>query len=175
ALGQLGEFGQSRRPHQLDELGTPTHLTATSNPEELSKPGRPSKPSQPGESNGEVLARRTRHVVTEIARVTDAVAALKAGDLAELGRLFDTSHTSLRDDFEVSCAELDVSVDAARSAGALGARMTGGGFGGSSIALIPATSVEKVSGVIRAAFAESGFREPTSFAVTAGPPARRDA
>ena len=76
--------------------------------------------------------------MTEIDRVRSAVAALRAGDLAELGRLFDASHSSLRDDYEVSCAELDVSVEAARAAGALGARMTGGGFGGSSIALVPA-------------------------------------
>ncbi|MGL5930156.1 MAG: galactokinase [Dermatophilaceae bacterium] len=122
----------------------------------------------------EELVRRTRHVVTEIARVTDAVAALRAGDLVGLGRLFDASHASLRDDFEVSCAELDVSVDVARAAGALGARMTGGGFGGSSIALVPEASVEEVSAVIRDAFAEHGFGEPASFAVTAGPPARRE-
>ncbi|MGL4176548.1 MAG: galactokinase [Dermatophilaceae bacterium] len=128
-----------------------------------------------GRLDDEELVRRTRHVVTEIARVTQAVAALRAGDLPGLGRLFDASHTSLRDDFEVSCAELDVSVDAARAAGALGARMTGGGFGGSSIALVPEASVEEVSAVIRDAFAEHGFGEPVSFAVTAGPPARRDA
>ncbi|MGL5817408.1 MAG: galactokinase [Phycicoccus sp.] len=128
-----------------------------------------------GRLGDDELVRRTRHVVTEIARVTDAVTALRAGDLAELGRLFDASHSSLRDDFEVSCAELDVSVDAARSAGALGARMTGGGFGGSSIALVPESSVDEVSGVIRRAFTEHGFGEPVSFAATAGPPAGRDA
>ena len=89
-----------------------------------------------------MLRRRTRHVVTEIERVRATVAALHAGDLAEVGRLFDTSHASLRDDYEVSCAELDVSVEAARGAGALGARMTGGGFGGSSIALLPAAAVD---------------------------------
>jgi galactokinase len=81
----------------------------------------------------------------------------------------------LRDDYEVSCAELDVSVDAARSAGALGARMTGGGFGGSSIALLEAGAVEEATGAIRSAFSAQGWRAPRSFAVVAGSAARRDA
>ena len=123
----------------------------------------------------DVLRRRARHVVTEIARVRAAVKALRANDLTELGRLFDASHASLRDDYEVSCDELDVSVEAARSAGALGARMTGGGFGGSSIALLPADAVEGATRTIAEAFAERGWREPVSFAVTAGDAARRDA
>jgi galactokinase len=123
----------------------------------------------------DVLRRRARHVVTEIARVQATVAALRGGDLAEVGRLFDESHTSLRDDYEVSCAELDVSVQAARSAGALGARMTGGGFGGSSIALLPADAVDTAVAAIAQAFAERGWRAPASFAVTAGDSAHRDA
>ncbi|MFL6166741.1 MAG: galactokinase [Ornithinibacter sp.] len=123
----------------------------------------------------DVLRRRARHVVTEIARVRAAVEALRAGDLVEVGRLFDASHASLRDDYEVSCDELDVSVEAARSAGALGARMTGGGFGGSSIALVPADAVEAATREIAEAFAERGWHEPVSFAVTAGAAARRDA
>ncbi|HEX4977671.1 MAG TPA: galactokinase, partial [Nocardioides sp.] len=81
----------------------------------------------------ETLVRRTRHVVTENARVVAAVAALEAGDLAALGPLFDASHASLRDDFSVSCEELDVACAVAVETGALGARMTGGGFGGSAI------------------------------------------
>ena len=123
----------------------------------------------------DVLRRRARHVVTEIARVQAAVAALRQHDLVEVGRLFDASHASLRDDYEVSCAELDVSVEAARSAGALGARMTGGGFGGSSIALLPADAVADAERAIAAAFAERGWRAPASFAVTAGDSAHRDA
>ena len=123
----------------------------------------------------DVLRRRARHVVTEIARVQAAVAALRGGDLAEVGRLFDESHTSLRDDYEVSCAELDVSVEAARSAGAFGARMTGGGFGGSSIALLPADAVDTAVAAIAQAFAQRGWRAPASFAVTAGDSAHRDA
>ena len=123
----------------------------------------------------DVLRRRARHVVTEIARGQAAVAALRQHDLVEVGRLFDASHASLRDDYEVSCAELDVSVEAARSAGALGARMTGGGFGGSSIALLPADAVADAERAIAAAFAERGWRAPASFAVTAGDSAHRDA
>ena len=123
----------------------------------------------------EVVRRRARHVVTEIARVREAVAALRARDLTALGRLFDASHASLRDDYEVSCEELDASVAAARSAGALGARMTGGGFGGSSIALLPEAVVDGAQAAIQDAFAARGWRAPRSFVVTAGPAARRDA
>ena len=122
----------------------------------------------------DVLRRRARHVVTEIDRVRSAVAALREGDLAEVGRLFDASHSSLRDDYEVSCAELDVSVDAARAAGALGARMTGGGFGGSSIALVQVGGVDEARHGILEAFAERAWTEPRSFVVTAGDAARRD-
>ncbi len=118
---------------------------------------------------------RVRHVVTEIDRVGRAAAALEAGDLAQVGRLFDASHASLRDAYEVSCAELDVATETARAQGALGARMTGGGFGGSCIALVPAGSVEAVSVAIAAAFEERGFAPPASFAVVASGSARRDA
>jgi galactokinase len=123
----------------------------------------------------DVLRRRTRHVVTEIARVRATVAALRDGDLRAVGQLFDGSHASLRDDYEVSCAELDVSVAAARDAGALGARMTGGGFGGSSIALLREDAVDGAERTITGAFAERGWREPRCFVVTAGAAARRDA
>ncbi len=122
----------------------------------------------------DVLRRRARHVVTEIARVRSAVVALRGGDLGEVGRLFDASHSSLRDDYEVSCAELDVSVDAARATGALGARMTGGGFGGSSIALVQVDGVDEARHGILDAVAERGWTEPRSFVVTAGDAARRD-
>ncbi|WP_371814053.1 galactokinase [Phycicoccus sp. HDW14] len=120
------------------------------------------------------LRSRTRHVVNEIARVSATVAALRAGDLEEVGRLFRASHASLRDDYEVSCEELDVSVEAAEGAGALGARMTGGGFGGSSVALLPEGSVEAARDAVTAAFAARGWREPQCFVVTAGGPAARD-
>ena len=90
-----------------------------------------------------MLRRRVRHVVTEIARVVDAVDRAAGRRWPELGPLLTASHASLRDDYEVTCAELDVAVDAARDAGALGARMTGGGFGGCAIALVPDAAVDR--------------------------------
>jgi galactokinase len=120
------------------------------------------------------VRRRVRHVVTEIERVTLAVTALEAGDLDEVGRLFDASHASLRDDYEVSCDELDVATAPARSHGALGARMTGGGFGGSCIAVVRASDAESVTAAIADAFAAEGFTAPVSFTVTASGPADRD-
>ena len=116
--------------------------------------------------------KRVRHVVTEIARVEEFVALLEAGRVDEVGPLMDASHASLRDDYEVSCEELDVAVAAAREAGALGARMTGGGFGGSAIALVPATATPAVADAVSAAFAAEGFAAPAFLAATAGPPAR---
>jgi galactokinase len=91
----------------------------------------------PGAALPEHLARRRRHVLSENARVDAAVRALASGDLGALGRLLDESHASLRDDFEVSWPEADRAVEAARDAGALGARMLGGGFGGAILALFP--------------------------------------
>jgi len=105
--------------------------------------------------------RRVRHVVTETSRVAAAVAALEQADFEAFGRLFDASHASLRDDYEVSCAELDLAVEAAREAGALGARMTGGGFGGSALALIRADDVGAVTTAVDAAYAAAGFQAPT--------------
>jgi galactokinase len=106
---------------------------------------------------------RARHAVTEIARVMDAVEALKASDFTTLGQLINASHISLRDDYTVSCPELDVTVDAALAAGAIGSRMVGGGFGGSAIALIDATTIESVKDAIRKAFADRGFKAPRFF------------
>jgi galactokinase len=108
----------------------------------------------------ERVRRRATHIVTEIVRVTDTVTAIAADDWAEVGRLFATSHASMRDDFEISCPELDLSVDTAVEAGAIGARMTGGGFGGSSIALVPTERVDAVIRAIDTAFAAAGFRAP---------------
>jgi galactokinase len=122
----------------------------------------------------DVSRARVRHVVTEIQRVRDCVEALRHGDFGEVGRLFVASHSSLRDDYEVSCRELDLVVDTALRSGALGARMTGGGFGGSAIALVPADQAESIGRRIVAAFAAEGLDAPQPFAATAGPPARRD-
>jgi galactokinase len=123
---------------------------------------------------GRVVRQRVRHVVTEIDRVDRAVEALRADDLDTLGSLLTASHLSLRDDYEVSCAELDTAVEAALAAGALGARMTGGGFGGSAIALVRSEASDAVASAVRTAFAERGFSEPVSFPVRASSPARRD-
>jgi galactokinase len=108
----------------------------------------------------DVLRRRARHVVTENARVLEAVAALEAGDWAGLGAAMTASHVSLRDDYEVSCAELDVAVDAALAVGAAGARMTGGGFGGCAVALVPAGDADALRGAVAGAYAERGWAAP---------------
>ena len=111
------------------------------------------------------LRRRARHVVTEIGRVPEVVAAVEASDWAALGPLFGASHASMRDDFAISCDELDVAVGAAVEAGALAARMTGGGFGGSSVALVPQERVDAVARAIDVAFASAGFRGPAHLRV----------
>ena len=111
----------------------------------------------------EVEYLRARHAVTEIARVKDAVAALKASDFTTLGRLINESHISLRDDYTVSCPELDAAVDASLEAGALGSRMVGGGFGGSAIALIKADRIESVKEAIKKSYAAKGFKAPRFF------------
>ena len=121
-----------------------------------------------------VIRARTRHVVTEIERVRQTVALLRADRLSDVGPLFNASHASMRDDFEISCAELDVAVGVATAHGALGARMTGGGFGGSAIALVPAEHTAAVTQAVTQAFADKGFGTPDCFTVTAGGPARRD-
>ncbi len=119
-------------------------------------------------------ARRVRHVVTEIARVQRTVDLVDAGDLAGVGPLLDASHASLRDDYEVSCLELDVACAAALGAGALGARMTGGGFGGSAIALVRADDTEQVARAVVAAFAERHLAAPAFLRAVPSAPAQRD-
>jgi galactokinase len=115
---------------------------------------------------GEPGLRRARHVVSENARVLEAVELLRAGALGRLGPLLAASHASLRDDFEVSCPELDTAVEAAVSSGAVGARMTGAGFGGSALALVPEDLIELVTGSVRGAFAGAGFGAPEVLAVS---------
>jgi len=124
--------------------------------------------------SGNRIRARARHVVTEIERVRQTVAFLRAGSLPDVGSLFNASHASMRDDFEISCAELDVAVEAATTHGALGARMTGGGFGGSAIALVPTGRTAEVTSAVIKAFADKGFGTPDCFAVTAEAPARRE-
>ncbi len=124
--------------------------------------------------SSDLLRRRARHVVTEIGRVELAVSALRRNDFQALGELFLASHASMRDDFEISVAELDTAVEAAVAAGALGARMTGGGFGGSAIALVPSDAAERATDAVEQAFAARGFGAPDCFVVTASASAGRD-
>jgi galactokinase len=105
-----------------------------------------------------VDARRARHVLTENQRVLDFVAALGDSDYGEAGRIFTASHASMRDDFAITTPHIDLIADTAVEAGALGARMTGGGFGGCVIALVPDDRVEAVSRAVRSA--ARGFDEP---------------
>ncbi|WP_052397200.1 galactokinase [Streptomyces sp. NRRL F-5123] len=101
--------------------------------------------------SGERLRRLTRHVVTENRRVEEVVALLDAGRVADVGPVLTAGHASLRDDFQVSCPEMDLVVEAAVAGGALGARMTGGGFGGSAVVLTPTPAVPAVTSAILAA------------------------
>jgi galactokinase len=114
----------------------------------------------------ERLRRRARHVVTENGRVEEAVEALQEKDWSALGGLLDASHSSLRDDFEVSCPELDLAVTTAREAGALGGRMTGGGFGGSVVLLVPEERSGAVTTALDVAFAAAGLTAPAHLEAT---------
>ncbi len=122
-----------------------------------------------------VTFRRVRHVVTENQRVLDTVRTLREDGPAAIGDLLVASHASMRDDFEISVPELDTAVEASLAAGAIGARMTGGGFGGAAIALVAREGVERLTDAVTTAFAASGFSAPTIFTVTPSAGASRDA
>lgn len=122
-----------------------------------------------GEASGlldEVTFRRVRHVVTENDRVLQTVELLGGPGPGAIGPLLDASHASMRDDFEISCPELDLAVDTSRAHGAIGARMTGGGFGGAAIALTPVDAEQKVRAAVAQAFADAGFKAPDIFTVS---------
>ena len=121
----------------------------------------------------DVMRRRVRHVVTEDARVLAAVEIADDGRPADLAPLLDASHTSMRDDFEITVPTVDLAVETARAAGAHGARMTGGGFGGCIIALVPQGSSDRVGGAVAAAFAEAGHGVPAWFVGAPSAGARR--
>ncbi|MFC9890882.1 galactokinase [Streptomyces pilosus] len=121
----------------------------------------------------EEVRRLVRHVVTEDARVERVVALLEAGDTRAIGPVLVEGHVSLRDDFRVSCPELDLVVDAAVDAGALGARMTGGGFGGSAIVLTEEGDVPAVTKAVEEAFAAAGYTAPRIFEAVPSAGARR--
>lgn len=124
------------------------------------------------------LVARTRHVVSEIARTRAFIELLDEGPLegtrlAVAGALMNDSHDSLRDDYEVSCEELDVAVEAARAVGAHGARMTGGGFGGSAIALVSADAVLDIAQAVARAYETRGWETPHFIRALPGAPAGR--
>lgn len=113
----------------------------------------------------ERIMRRARHIITENQRVLDTAAALDADDWTAVGELLVAAHASIRYDFEASCVELDVAVEMLVESGALGARMTGGGFGGAAIALLPHDAAEPARQTVRAVFADNGFAPPHIFNV----------
>jgi galactokinase len=133
---------------------------------------RDADPRRVEELEDDVLRRRARHVVSENLRVLRAVGAIGDRHWGALADVLDESHASMRDDFEISCRELDLAVESARSAGALGARMTGGGFGGSAVALVPRAAVEAVRTAVTKAFADAGLAEPAYLVATPGDAAR---
>ncbi|MEU7557070.1 galactokinase [Streptomyces eurythermus] len=121
----------------------------------------------------EEVVRLVRHVVTENERVERTVALLRAGDPRAIGPVLTEGHASLRDDFRISCPELDLVVDTALAGGALGARMTGGGFGGSAIVLAETADVETLTKSVEAAFAAAGLTAPRVFEAVPSAGARR--
>jgi galactokinase len=122
----------------------------------------------------DVTYRRVRHVVTENQRVEETVATLKAQGPRAIGELLHASHVSMRDDFEISIDELDTAVETALRHGAIGARMTGGGFGGAAIALVPVDRISEVSLAVTAEFQALGYAKPDIFTVSAAPGAHRE-
>ncbi|MGO4807575.1 galactokinase [Arthrobacter sp. 2MCAF15] len=118
--------------------------------------------------------RRVRHVITENQRVLDTVAALRTSGAAAIGPFLNESHVSMREDFEISTAELDLAVSSAQELGAIGARMTGGGFGGAALALVRNGDAGTVAEGIARDFAQAGYTAPHIFPVTASEGARRE-
>ncbi|MDX2376486.1 galactokinase [Microbacterium sp. LRZ72] len=123
----------------------------------------------------DVTLRRVRHIVTENQRVLDTVRALRERGPRAIGELLVASHASMRDDFEISVPELDAAVESALAAGAIGARMTGGGFGGAAIALVPADLARQVTDAVGLAFEDRGFIAPLVFPLVPSAGARREA
>jgi galactokinase len=127
-----------------------------------------------GDPPSAMIARRVRHVVTENARVRAVVGILESGaDPRQAGPILSAGHRSLRDDFEISTPELDAAVAGAETAGAYGARMTGGGFGGSAIALVDTYAVDDVTAAVERAYAERGFAPAAFFSAVPAAGAHR--
>nr|WP_222109176.1 galactokinase [Streptomyces cupreus] len=121
----------------------------------------------------EEIVRLVRHIVTENHRVERVVSLLESGETRAIGPVLVEGHASLRDDFRISCPELDLVVDTALASGALGARMTGGGFGGSAIVLAEAADVDTITKAVQEAFAAAGFTAPRVFEAVPAAGARR--
>jgi galactokinase len=119
---------------------------------------------------GPLLTSRVRHIITENERVRATIRQLDQGSVDGLGDLFAASHDSLRDDYEISCVELDAAVEESYQAGAVAARMTGGGFGGSALAIVPTQHLAAFTAQVTKRFASDGFHPPHIFttAVSAG-------
>ena len=143
----------------LEILGSPTLSDVT--PEQL---------EASASDLGPVLTSRARHIVSENARVRETITHLDNGNLDALGDLFQASHESLRVDYEISCAELDVAVEESVRAGAVAARMTGGGFGGSALAIVPQETLPTLTTHVSERFEREGFHPPHIFttAISAG-------
>lgn len=123
----------------------------------------------------QMVRNRVAHVTGEIARTARAIELLQAGDMAAVGAALNASHASLRDLYEVTVPELDLAVDVAVACGALGARMVGGGFGGSTIALLPVSLIDATVTALHSTFAEAGFNAPECGVAVASAGAHRDA
>ena len=118
--------------------------------------------------------RRVKHVITENERVLETVKTLRERGPKAIGELLYASHVSMRDDFEISVDELDTAVETSMRHGAIGARMTGGGFGGAAIALMPIERIGELALAIEAEFAALGYAKPNTFVVSAAPGAHRE-
>ncbi|GAB2534607.1 galactokinase [Brachybacterium huguangmaarense] len=162
-----GEYGDRRRDSEAAAaaIGIPTLRDV--NPADLDEALERITDESVAAGDAETVRRRARHVITEIDRVREFARVLEEGTVREgidrIGALMNASHDSLRDDYEVTVTELDVAVDAARAAGAHGARMTGGGFGGSVIALVEAAAASDVAATIAEAFAREDLGTPEFF------------
>lgn len=146
-----GEYADRRRVCQKAAAALGVRALRDATLEELQQHRR---------SLNRVEERRARHVITENTRVLAAVRAMQDDQFETLGTILSESHHSLANDFEVSTPELDTAAEAAVDAGAYGARMTGAGFGGCAIALVPADRVRQVEEAVRVAFRERGFGPP---------------
>ncbi|MGW0533531.1 galactokinase [Streptomyces sp. NPDC003032] len=127
-----------------------------------------------GKVPDEKVRRYVRHIVSDNHRVEQVIGLLDAGDVRAIGPVLTDGHASLRDDLRISCPELDLVVSAANTAGALGARMTGGGFGGSAIVLVETGDADAVTKSVLEAFAAAGFTAPRVFPAVASAGARRE-